>query len=691
MSIVGPLLPINVNQFDFSRPMDTDPVKRGTKRAASGVFASSTTELSPLDLSSKRIKHMEAAKEHQLLAGDGSKTTRLPPPPWNETDLVIYPDNFFGPLPSNGISESEFAETNQLYLDICSRKKIFQIEGDENFKKNLLEQVIKKILCRSIGRKLLFKIAEANKVVQVFSWEKTHGEAIYDLLNPLEPAKIYINLEASGVILAKLPNGESMHTDQPIDCTLFHELCHVWHNIDGNPAHKEGRRPLSGDEYMSRKEELTIVGIGDNPYNENQYRAESGLLLRAGHLGCYTKKSDLEQVDQEMLKPDPDINHSTKYRYFIEVSTFGLIDEVKEFIARFPDFCQFKCSSDGETVLEKALDFSLKYDNWKSFEFLIKAGVRPLHINIDSSFPTNSVEFDKDLYFYLTYWAAAHGAPRIMRKLLSFPEMHQKINKPMENSILNILIYNNCSLERINPNIIDNIKLLLQLGADPLYANVCCTTALHWATYCGSFEVMKLLYEKICKLLDEKGSSVAQFINQATTDGNTSLYNALTSGNMEAVFWLLEKGADVNAKTIDGDLITHEIVRESPAKGIVNLLKIMNIDFKARGAKGKTLLHCLVENENLSDESVLAFVKCFLAMGVDGEAEDSDKMKFHDLCEYQELADKLLLLSPPQTAPEELLMSIPFSQDDVPDAAPFPEHEREGFYVEKNTLFFEFS
>ena len=72
-------------------------------------------------------------------------------------------------------------------------------------------------------------------------------------------------------------------------------------------------------------------------------------------------------------------------------------------------------------------------------------------------------------------------------------------------------------------------------------AGQCCTRLLT----SGQLEVVKWLVEK--------GADV----NATNKDGRTVLHSAADSGQLDVVKWLVEKGADVNATDKDGKTVLH--------------------------------------------------------------------------------------------------------------------------------------
>ena len=127
------------------------------------------------------------------------------------------------------------------------------------------------------------------------------------------------------------------------------------------------------------------------------------------------------------------------------------------------------------------------------------------------------------------------------------------------------------------------VKLLLQKGANVNAKTPSGWTALTWAAWSGSSDVVKLLEGRVAaktlmdaaclgdlKLLQQlikKGADV----NMKTLDERTPLMCAARGGHLDVVKALIALGADVNAKTIYG----HTALMEAAEKGNLGIVKAL--------------------------------------------------------------------------------------------------------------------
>ena len=593
---------------------------QGTKRAASEVFASSVVPSEPKRSRLAAPADEDLGFEGSFALAEMDKITKLPPAPWTDTDLLIYP-NDFEPLPLNGISVSEFEKMNHLYLEICAGKLLFEIEGSDDFRKHFLENGVKKILSRSVGREVMFKLANCSQKLLIAPITQTNVVTVIPAPTD-SPIKLYINPYTPSSTLGKL-NGKPILIDQPFDTKLFQGLIHLCNQLDKDEAHRLDKRSTMSDEFILLINQVKVMGIRKpfsldskdisyNPINENRYRAAWGLPLRMGFLTNSVQKSDVEKERSEKLKSRSEFEYWHTGSYLMNMALLGQVREMEEILSHDKQIVR-SIGENGLPILEDLLIKVVDHDILESFEFLIKLGVRPLHDSI-TDVPTDQVEFEKELLWNLTYWAAFYGASKILNKLLLSPEVQDKINMGRKSSIMYKLISMNCAPDKINPHIVGLVDLMIKLGADISELNSLNVSLFHWAATHGSVEVMKLLIKA--------GSKTDEF----TKEGDTPLRLALMGCHDEAVQFLLSKGANVNALTETGDRITHSILRDEDAPIIERLLDLPGIDYKALGANGKTLFECLKENTTLNEEDKLFFAKYLVMKGAASVAEDSIPM-----------------------------------------------------------------
>lgn len=89
---------------------------------------------------------------------------------------------------------------------------------------------------------------------------------------------------------------------------------------------------------------------------------------------------------------------------------------------------------------------------------------------------------------------------------------------------------------------LENVKLLIQYGADVSWANVAGKTALHWAAQWGFDDVL----EELLKALYSTSEDPKAVVNSMEANDHTPLIWACRWGHLKCVKLLIEHGADVN-------------------------------------------------------------------------------------------------------------------------------------------------
>jgi hypothetical protein len=146
----SPIDPKSIKSDESYLKTNTEKIRKGIKRSASEVF-SDLEQSSPGNPKRAKEAQIEILTDESELGKIGrlfedlmDQFTRKPPFPWNDTDLIICHEKFGNALPLNMIEEAEFEKINQLFSDICEGKSVFEIKGDDGFRKDILE-MFKKI------------------------------------------------------------------------------------------------------------------------------------------------------------------------------------------------------------------------------------------------------------------------------------------------------------------------------------------------------------------------------------------------------------------------------------------------------------------------------------------------------------------------------------------------------------------
>lgn len=176
------------------------------------------------------------------------------------------------------------------------------------------------------------------------------------------------------------------------------------------------------------------------------------------------------------------------------------------------------------------------------------------------------------------------------------------------------------------------IKILLELGANINIQNDLCNTPLH--------ELFKIenSFDSI-KLLVSTAVNIKELLNTGDINGNTPLHLASYHQNPEVVQYLIDMGADVNAKNQKGNTPFIEAILGNNKEVIAMFLKL-GVDPKIINSEGKNVLHFL--SSSCHNPELTEF---FLGKGVDVNTEDNDGYTpLNTACQNQKDADYIRLL-----------------------------------------------
>lgn len=143
---------------------------------------------------------------------------------------------------------------------------------------------------------------------------------------------------------------------------------------------------------------------------------------------------------------------------------------------------------------------------------------------------------------------------------------------------------------------LDQVKSLIEQGADIEAKTDNGSTPLHWAAASGHTDVANLLLEK--------GAD----IEAKDRGGWTPLHWAAANGQTDIANLLLEKGADIDAKTNDGKTPLH-LAAYKGHTAVAEMLIEKGADLDTKDCKGRTPLDCFakdapalnIQREKLSD------------------------------------------------------------------------------------------
>lgn len=154
------------------------------------------------------------------------------------------------------------------------------------------------------------------------------------------------------------------------------------------------------------------------------------------------------------------------------------------------------------------------------------------------------------------------------------------------------------------------------------------------ACRCGDLDTVKTILAKN-----------PDFVNKRDEFGYTPIFAAAQSGHFELVKFLIARGADLNAKTEDGETLLHFLIfGESEEIDYIEIAKFIiekGADIKIKDDKGRTLLHIAAYFDLDFD-----FIKLLIKKGADINARSKDgKTPLHHasfFCGKKELIEFLI-------------------------------------------------
>lgn len=156
---------------------------------------------------------------------------------------------------------------------------------------------------------------------------------------------------------------------------------------------------------------------------------------------------------------------------------------------------------------------------------------------------------------------------------------------------------------------IEYLQALVSRNATVDVADPLGYSALHYAARTGSIPALTFLLQNCPKLL----SSTAK-------NGATALYVAIEYCQLEAVIYLLEQGADVNARVAHGMTPLYAAIHHGFEKIALELMKKPGVDLNSCLEDGTTAVFSAVRSEQI------AIAKELLARGADGNGCRIDGM-----------------------------------------------------------------
>lgn len=302
------------------------------------------------EITSSNIKDKEEEEFNANFNELANNCTPIPEgDPFAKTGLVVFPDSFTGLLPLNGIKQLELTEITALYQDIVDGKTRLLIHttySKDTYFKKVVNETIKKILTRKLGRIFIQKILAHPCKDKIYIKKKAPWEANY-LYQNRTVTDFYINFELREPYdaIGKVFFGNKRLPTDPYFISLLHELIHVWHYMndpDGtdilhnskvpNNVHmhtKEEERTITPlcDEFCEVESEvddvnqlMQVIEYKEENFTENNFRAIFSLPLRLDH--------------RSVIRKPHQIPSSRASDYFVSILSAGVLDEVKAMVAK---------------------------------------------------------------------------------------------------------------------------------------------------------------------------------------------------------------------------------------------------------------------------------------------------------------------------------------------------------------------
>lgn len=218
------------------------------------------------DTGQKLIENIKKTPDIEEFEDDEFKIEKLPimnmptNSSFSNTDLIIFEDDFKGNLPINGIKKSEFDKIEKLFEKIKANQTSIEIvRNDEHFPYQI-EESIKLLLTRAVGRNLLFQISDpAAGKLRIAEGSK------HEYLPKAKTINICLDTAHLTKKYEHLPSGK-IGVREELDLlhvTLGHEMFHYLHDLKNELRAAGNTKPTLHEDYDDLEEQKTITGWGE--------------------------------------------------------------------------------------------------------------------------------------------------------------------------------------------------------------------------------------------------------------------------------------------------------------------------------------------------------------------------------------------------------------------------------------------
>ena len=318
----------------------------------------------------------------------------------------------------------------------------------------------------------------------------------------------------------------------------------------------------------------------------------------------------------------------------------GRLDNIKMLIQNGADIQA--SSSDGSTVLH----FASRYSNQEVVEFLLKLN----EISVNATDNLNQTPLMKACYdggrldnikmliqndadiqasssngSTLLHFASQFSTQKVLEFLLKLNEIAVNATENLNRTPLMYACFYSGRL--------DNIKMLMQNGADIQARDCDGSTVLHFASRNSNQEVVEFLLK-----LNEISVNATDNLNQTPV-----LFACFDGGRLDNMKMLIQNGADIQASSSNGSTVLHFASRYSNHEVLEFLLKLNEISANATDNLNRTpLMNACFDGGRLDN------IKMLLQNGADIQARDCDGstvLHFASRNSNQEVVEFLLKLN----------------------------------------------
>ena len=583
-----------------------------------------------------------------------------------DTNLVVFRDEYTGPLPLNGIKQSDFVYFESLLDKIQNGESKLSISGNPEFKEEVYK-ALKKNITLEAGRDLLQRLEKSSQIQWVIQ-ETTKGSEL-DVLN----ARVNLNPKETAYIVSADLTGKKQKilVRQPFHTVVAHELTHCLHVIEGT-VKPDGLRKftLKGD-FTDLEEQRTITGLYNpiefkeintteemavderqaemiyHSINENRFAMNFGLYHRISHEGLVLPTSMQLEHYKDLIV------------YHEQLVKFSFPEEAEEFLKEIDNFVQ-----------QRLLHPLSEDDKVKMFDMVIQLNLRQ-YIN---PLLDKEVDLNSNLFSQLPWNFAVKNQDKELLEMLlkNGISIDTPINKGGTTPLM-------AAIEIGSPS--DFITFLLDRGADVLKEDKNNNNAFQYAINTNNSDILNILLHHyiikvsvdsiqlkrtintlLLKILKENRINLLEPILQKVEKSRIPMYvrYAVSNRLYQSLSPLLRYTHTLPSHVADGTPLLFTILKndnllsinkeplEQEIYNTITLLLDKSIDLNVKDENGNTFLMELVQVEDfsLNEAQKIDLINKLIDRGLDLSIVNNEGKSVLSFCSPQSelfkfLADKL--------------------------------------------------